>query len=343
MFKKKMALVLAVLLILVSIVGCSKQAPASGDGEAKADVKPVTLKMSITVAENSSWYEGAMRFKEIIEDETNGRYFIDVYPNEQLSGGNTAKGIEMVQSGATDIDIHSTIIWTAMEPKLTVVNMPWLIPSYEEADAALSGKGKDVIFDLVSAKGVVPLALGESGFRQVTNNIRPIKTPADMANLKLRVPGIKMYVDLYSQLGADPTAMNFSEVFTALQMGTIDGQENPLDVITSARLEEVQKHITMWNYSYDTLLMSISTKVWNSLDDETKEIFQAASTEAMNFQKQRAREINQDNLEYLSTKMEVHEMTTEEIAAFREMAQPIYDAYEEIIGLDVLEAFGYKK
>ena len=126
-------------------------------------------------------------------------------------------------------------------------------------------------------------------------------------------------------------------------MGTIDGQENPLDVITSAKLEEVQKYITMWNYSYDTLLMNVSNKLWDSLDDETKKIFQETAVEAMNFQKQRAREINEKNLDYLATKMEVYEMTPEEIVVFREKAQPIYDQYESIIGLDILEAFGYKK
>ena len=345
MFKKRIALILVIALVFVFSAGCSKpEAPSTTPGgEAKEEVKPVKLKMSITVAENSSWFEAATKFKELLAERTNGKYIVDIFPSEQLSGGNSVKGIEMVQAGATDLDIHSTIIWTAIEPKFTVVNMPWLIPSYEEADAALGGKGKEMLFDLARAKGVVPLALGESGYRQVTNNKRPIKTPADMKNLKLRVPGIKMYVDLYGVLGADPTAMNFSEVFTSLQMGTIDGQENPLDVITSAKLEEVQKYITMWNYSYDTLLMSVSNKTWDSLDDETKKIFQETATEAMNFQKQRAREINGTNLDYLKTKMEIYEMTQEEIGEFRKMAQPIYDQYESIIGLELLEAFGYKK
>ncbi|SET08153.1 tripartite ATP-independent transporter solute receptor, DctP family [Natronincola peptidivorans] len=342
MVKKKIALIVAVLMILMAAVGCSQQAPASG-GEGNESARPQTLRMSITVSENSSWYEGATLFGELLEERTNGRYLVDVYPNEQLSGGDTVRGIEMVQSGVTDLDIHSTIIWTGIDPKFTVVNMPWLIPSYDEADAALSGPGKEMLFDLARDKGVVPLALGESGFRQVTNNVRPITTPADMNNLKLRVPGIRMYVDLFSELGADPTAMNFSEVFTSLQMGTIDGQENPLDVITSARLEEVQKYMTMWNYSYDTLMMTVSENVWNSLSDEDKVIFQEAATEAMDFQKQRAREINAENLEYLNEYMEIYEMTAEEIAVFREAVQPIYDAFESIIGLELLEAFGYEK
>ena len=340
--RRSIAVILLMAMIMVFVVGCS-----SGSSDAAATTKaadPVHLKMSITVSENSSWYEGAVKFKELIEEKTAGAYIVDIYPSEQLAGGNTVKGIEMVQSGATDIDIHSTIIWTAIEPKFTVVNMPWLVPSYEKADAALSNEETVAkLFALAEAKGVKPLALGESGFRQITNNRNPIVTLEDLAQLKLRVPGIKMYIDLFTELGADPTAMNFSEVFTALQMGTIDGQENPFDVTASAKLEEVQKYLTVWNYSYDTLLMNMSNNLWDSLSDDNKVIFQAAADEAMAYQKQRSREINGENLEYMKTKMEVYEMSDDEIAVFRAAAQPIYEAYEEVIGLDLLEAFGYEK
>jgi tripartite ATP-independent transporter DctP family solute receptor len=339
MFKKGIALTLIFMMVLVFSVGCSGST-SGGDGQA-AD--PVHLKLSITVSENSSWYEGAVKFKELIEEKTNGQYIVDIYPSEQLAGGNTVKGIEMVQSGAIDIDIHSTIIWTAIEPKFTVVNMPWLIPSYEKADAAFTDENKQLLFDLASAKGVKPLAFGESGFRQLTNNKNAIQTPEDLSGLKIRVPGIKMYVDLFTELGADPTSMNFSEVFTALQTGTIDGQENPFDVTLSAKLEEVQKYLTVWNYSYDALLMTMNQTLWDGLDDNMKTIFQESATEAMDYQKQRSREINTGNLEYMKTKMEVYEMPDEEIAVFRELAQPIYDSYEETIGLDLLEAFGYEK
>jgi tripartite ATP-independent transporter DctP family solute receptor len=337
--KKSLALLMALMLIVVSIAGCS----SGTDNGGAEEVKAVHLKMNLTTNENSTWFLGATKFKEIVEEKTNGKYLVDIFPSEQLSGGNQVKGLEMVQTSTTDLDIHSTIIYTIMDPKFTVVNMPWMIPTYEEADAAMAGEGGAAIFELAKENGVVPLAFGESGYRQITNSVRPITSPADLNGVKLRVPGIKMFVDLFGVLGADPTTMDFAEVFTSLQQGTIDGQENPLDIIKSSKLEEVQEYLSLWNYVYDALLMSASEDTWAMLTDEEKVIFQDAATEAMNYQKEQNRLKDQDNLAYLQENMDVHEMTAAEVAVFKDMAKPVYESYEEIIGLELMELFGYEK
>ena len=330
--KKIMMIMLAGLLVL-SFSSCSKSK------ETKAKV----LKMSITSNENSSWYKAALKLNELIKEGTEGRYSIDVYPNEQLSGGSPAKGIENVQNGVTDVDLRSTIIYTIADPKFTVVSMPWMIPTFEEADSALNGKGGEAIFELARENGVVPLAFGESGYRQMTNNSRPIKTPEDFTGLKFRVPGIKMFLDLYSEFGADPTAMNFAEVFTALQQGTIDGQENPVDVVYDFKLNEVQKYLTISNYVYDALLLSVSENIWKKLSDEDKAVFQSAANEAMAYQKSLARDDSKGYLSQLEGEMEVNVLTPKEIAVFQEAVKPIYSKWEEILGLDLMMAFGYQK
>lgn len=336
--KRKLALLMAILLIVVSVVGCSSS--TAGNSE---EVKAVHLKMNLTTNENSTWFIGASKFKELVEERTNGKYIIDIFPSEQLSGGNQVKGLEMVQTNTTDVDIHSVAMYSILDPKFIVLYMPWLIPTYEEADAVIAGEGGKAVFKLAEENGVVPLAFGESGYRQITNNKRPIKSPADLEGIKLRVPGIKMFIDLYGVLGADPTSMNFAEVFTALQQGTIDGEENPLDIIKSSKFEEVQKYLSIWNYIYDPLLLSVSTGTWERLNDEEKVIFQECATEAMNYQKEQNRLRDEENLKYLEENMEVYKMTAEEIAAFKEASKPVYEAYEEIIGLDLLKAFGYQK
>lgn len=338
--KRTLALLLVLVLVVGVFAGCSSKPAEEGAAE---EVKAVHLKMNMTTNENSTWYLGASRFKEIVEEKTNGKYIIDIFPSEQLTGGNQVKGLEAVQTSTTDLDIHSTIIYTIMDPKFTVVNMPWMIPTYEEADAAMAGEGGKAIFELARENGVVPLAFGESGYRQITNSVRPILTPADLDGIKLRVPGIKMFVDLFDVLGANPTTMDFAEVFTSLQQGTIDGQENPLDIIKSSKLEEVQEYLSLWNYVYDALLMSASTKTWDMLTDEEKVIFQEAATEAMNYQKEQNRLKDAENLKYLQENMEVVEVSAENIAEFKKMAQPVYESYEEIIGMELLEAFGYVK
>lgn len=329
-FKKAMCGLLTVSLLLIF----------PGFGMAGA----THLKYGIAVSENSTWYPGAQKFAELIKERTHGKYVVDLYPSDQLSAGNIVKGLEMLRMGAADIDMRSTIIYTIVDQRFTVPLMPWLIPSYEEADKALAGPGGQMLFDLVRKNGIEPLAFGESGFRQVTNNQHPITSPADLKDLKIRVPTIKMFIALFKALGADPTSINFGELFAALQQGTVDGQENPPDVIASARLQEVQKFMTLWNASYDPIIMSASKQLWAKLDDHEKAIFLTSAKEAMAFQKQLARKKNAELIEeFKGRKLGISTLSPEQISAFRKAAKPVYEQYEPIIGLELLNAFGYLK
>ena len=305
------------------------------------EAAPKRLKFGIAVSENSTWYLGAERFAKLIEERTGGKFTVDIFPSDQLAAGNIIKGLELLRMGATDIDMRSTIIYTTVDPKFTVPLMPWILPSYEKADEAMGGKGGEMLFDLVRKNGIEPLAFGESGFRQITNNKRPIAAPADLEGLKIRVPTIKMYIALFKALKADPTSINFGELFAALQQGTVDGQENPPDVIASARVQEVQKYITLWNASYDPIIMSASSKFWKSLSPEEQGIFLHTAKEAMAYQRQIAREKNAELVKSFAEKMEITTLTPEQIGAFRKAATPVYEEYGEIIGTDLLEAFGY--
>jgi len=189
-------------------------------------------------------------------------------------------------------------------------------------------------------KNVVALGFGENGFRQITNNVRPIATPADIEGLKIRIPGIKMYISLFKELGADPTAMNFAEVFTSLQQGAIDGQENPLDVIYSSKFQEVQKYISLWNYSYDALILGMNKDKFESFDEETQNILKECAVEACAYQRKLNREKGEEQLEFFKEQgMQVTELTDEQIAAFQEKVKPVYDEYEPIIGKELLDLF----
>jgi tripartite ATP-independent transporter DctP family solute receptor len=301
------------------------------------------LKMNVTTSESSVWMVGAREFKRLVEEKTGGRYTISIFPNEQLSGGDLVKGVEMLFTNVTDVDIHSAINMTSFEPKLTVVTMPWLFPNgYQSVDEIIfNGEGGQRLRELIEKKGAHVIAFGENGFRQVTNNVRPIKGLEDMKQLKIRTPPIAMYLDLFKLFGADPTVMSYSEVFTALQQGTIDGQENPLDTIRSAKIQEVQKYISIWNYSYDPVALSVSKKVWASLSDEDKKIFDEAGKIAMKAQVDASRALDKEILESFKSTMEITEVLPEKIAEFQEAALPIYEKYKDTIGVDLFKAFGY--
>ncbi|RPH50108.1 MAG: DctP family TRAP transporter solute-binding subunit [Desulfobacteraceae bacterium] len=330
---KKRFMALTVLFAVV-IMFCSVRA---------SEAASQRLRFGIAVSEISTWYKGAEKFAELIKARTGGRYQVDLFASDQLAAGNIIKGLELLRMGGTDIDMRSTLIYTTVDPKFTAPLMPWLVPSYEEADKAMSGKGGAMIFDLVRKNGIEPLAFGESGFRQITNNKRIITSPADMYGLKIRVPTIKMYISLFKTMKADPTSINFGELFAALQQGTVDGQENPPDVIASARVQEVQKYMTVWNASYDPIIMSASKKFWDSLSADDKKIFAAAAQEAMAYQKKFAREKNAELTKSFSEKMKITTLTPQQIDAFRKASVPVYDEYSPIIGKELLEAFGYKK
>src|SRR5699024_5527079 len=156
----------------------------------------------------------------------------------------------------------------------------FLFKDLDEADATLQGDGGEALKEVLREIGVEPLGFGENGFRQVTNKVRPITNPDDIEGLKIRVPGITMYTDLYRALGADPSTMSFSEVITSLQQNVIDGQENPIDAIHAFKLDEVQDYITMWNYSYDPIVLGINKKLFESLSPEDQEMFQRLGAEA---------------------------------------------------------------
>lgn len=345
MIKKLTAITLILVLSALMITGCGPKAaaPAAGTPAASAPAeseKPISLKMSVTTADSSTWTLGAQKFADLVKEKTNGKVEVKVYPNEQLSGGNQSKGVEMLGSGAIDLSYHSNIIYSVMDEKFGVISLPWLLPDYKTADEKLAGAGGEAIKKLLLEKGVVGLGFGENGFRQLTNSKKEVKSLSDMSGLKIRIPGIKMYIALYKALGSNPTAMNFSEVFTALQQKAIDGQENPMDVISSSKLYEVQKYISIWNYSYDALILGINKAKFESFSPEIQKAIQEAATEACKYQIALNREKAETQLQEFKDKgMVAYEFTEEDMKPFIKAVQSVYDEYEGIMGKDLIDSF----
>ncbi|WP_461204652.1 DctP family TRAP transporter solute-binding subunit [Clostridium sp. DL1XJH146] len=343
MLKKFVSILCSVVLVGAVFTGCggnNDNVANSNANNGETQLEDVSLKMSVTTSDSSTWTKGAEKFAELVSEKTDGRVTVKVYPNEQLSGGNQSKGVEMLRDGAIDLSFHSNIIYSVMDEKYGVISLPWLFPDFETADAKLSGDGGTMINDLLLESNIVGLGFGENGFRQITNSKQAITSPDDIAGLKIRIPGIKMYISLFQALGADPTAMNFSEVFTSLQQKAIDGQENPTDVIYSAKLYEVQEYISLWNYSYDALILGMNQDKFNSLDEAAQTAIKEAADEACEYQRELNRSNGEEQVEFFAENgMEVSELTEEEVSVFKELVQPIYDEYEPIVGSDLLKAF----
>jgi tripartite ATP-independent transporter DctP family solute receptor len=347
-FKKerKMKKILVVLAILV-VIGAMPL--AAGGGQDSAGGKVIDLKLNITTNDTSAWTEGARKFKSLVESRAPGRYIVSIYPNEQLAAGDQTGTMAMLyqDSGIIDVDVHSAMIHSNQVAELAVCFMPWIFSkgsaSVDEILFADNATGGKVIMDAIAKKGPVPLALGENGFRQFTNNKLALKTPADFKNLKMRVPSVPVLTDLYRMLGTDPTTMSMAEVFTALQNGTIDGQENPLDVINSYKLNEVQKFLTIGNYCYDPIVLSVSNKRWTSFSADDQKLFKQAAVEAMKYQVQYNRDAEKKVVANMKAAgMQVNELSAEQVAAFQTALAPLYKQYIAKFGPEIFAAFGYK-
>ena len=299
-----------------------------------------TLRLTQNTGDTTTWQKGAERFADIVSEVTDGGTTVRVFPNAQLTGGDQMKQSEMVGRGSIDFVITSAINVTPLVPEMAVFSLPYLYADYAQVDATTSGAPGEKMAEIMRGKGLEILAWGENGFREVTNNVRPISSPADLKGLKMRVAG-PMYIDVMEALGANPQQMQWTETFSALQQGVVDGQENPVGaVIIPQRVYEVQKYITPWHYSYDPIFLAVSEKLWGSWDDKTKAAMKNAAQEAMSYQKKITREDTARGLEALKAQgMTVTTLSEDQLQAFRDATQQPFDAWSQKVGPDLVALF----
>ena len=233
----------------------------------------MTLKLGHLANEQNSWHKAAVKFGEELSSLTDGRIDVQVFPNETL--GKEIDLINGMQLGSVDMTITGESLqnWAPMAALLAV---PYAYPTLEDMDAVASGEiGSKIEDQIVEKAQIRPIAYFARGPRNLTSN-REIKSPDDLNGLKMRVPNVPLFLDVWKALGAQPTPMEFSEVFTSLQAGTIDAQENPLALIDSASFNEVQKFVNKTEHVRSWIYLTISEITWNNLSDEDK----AAVTEA---------------------------------------------------------------
>ncbi|MFT3778176.1 MAG: DctP family TRAP transporter solute-binding subunit [Ottowia sp.] len=238
-------------------------------------------RMSLVVGTAFPWGKGGEIWANKVKEKTNGRINIKLYPGVSLIQGDQTREFSALRQGVIDMAIGSTINWSPQVKQLNLFSLPFLMPDYAAIDALTQGEvGKD-IFKILETAGVVPLAWGENGYREITNSKHPIRTPADMKGLKIRVVGSPLFVETFTALGANPTQMSWADAQPALASGAVDGQENPMSIFTAAKLHTVgQKNLTMWGYVADPLVFVVNKEVWNSWTPADREAVRQAAIEA---------------------------------------------------------------
>ena len=238
-----------------------------------------TLKMNISIGQNSHYGVAIDAFAREIEKRTGGRYKVQNFYSGAL--GAERESIEAVQLGTLDLTMTSTGPVPNFVPEVAILDIPFLFRDYDHARRTLDGPiGQDMLGKFKS-KNIQALAWGENGFRHMTNNRRPVNAPDDLKGLKMRTMENPVHMQAYKQFGIIPTPMAFTEVFTALQQGTVDGQENPLSVISAAKFVQVQKHITLTGHVYSPALILMNKAKWDKLSAADKQAFSEAAKEAV--------------------------------------------------------------
>ncbi len=313
----------------------------SGTGEAAA-YKP-EFKNSLVVGPAGPWGEAAVKFADLLKERTQGRIIVKNYFAGQLFAGKQTNEFTLLNQGVADFALGSTINWSPQVKELNLFAMPFMYPSYKALDAVQAGEPGKKLFQLIEAKGVIPLAWGENGFRQVTNSKRAVKAPGDLEGLKIRVVGSPIFIDTFRALGANPINMNWGEAQTAFQQGTVDGQENPVvSVITPFKLWTTQKHITLWNYAIDPLILGVSKVTWDSLTPQDREIVRKTAEEVMAWQKKGARaglDASTEAVENLKKNgMEVVTLSAKDLETFRAKTRQVYEKWTGEVGTDLVKS-----
>jgi len=297
-----------------------------------------TLRLSHITAKDSPWDKGAAKFAELVAKNTNGRIAVKVFPQSQLANGSQKAELEMLQTGVLDMTWDSPIILALfLDKRFDVFNLPWLYPSMDVANKVADGPMGELANRWLAEKGIVGLGIGVNGYRELTNSKRPISSPDDMKGIKFRVAGSKLYLETFKLLGANAVTMSFGEVFTSLQQGVIDGQENPTAITDSSKLYEVQKYLTLWHYSFDPLVLCINKKVFDSLSPADQTAVRAAAKEAVAYERALSAEEEKRLPQELARKgMQVNALTPAQISVFREKVKPVYGMVQEYVGAENL-------
>lgn len=274
-------------------------------------------------------------FVEELEKAAPGKFKFQYFPNHQL--GDETQMLQALQLGTLNSAVITGTFVGNMVSSFQLNDLPFLYASYDQAHKVLDGKAGQIMMQQLAGKGIVGLGFAQAGFRHVINNKGPVNSPEDLKGVKLRVQPSDIFLDSFSAIGANPVPMAWSEVFTAVQQGTIDGLEIPVPVIYSSKMTEVNKFMSLTNHTYNALTLLVSDQSFKRLSKEEQEAVRTAARAAIDRQRQTTARNEADILNKIkATGMQVNEVA--DLSAFRNRVSDIYNKYRKNIGDDVMDA-----
>ena len=359
--KKKILALLLALAMTASLAGCGLAAtktpensdspapsttpadttevgPYGSSAETQGKTNPIVVKVSNGAGETSPGVKAQLSvFAPMVENNSNGNIGVEVYSGAQLGDDTTAT--EMVVAGQLEINNTSTAPLVGYVPELGIFDIPFLFEDEAEADKVLASEVGDYLNAKLADKGIINLAWNENGFRELTNSKRAVASVSDVAGLKIRTMENKFHQELWNSLGAAATPMSSSELYTALEQGTVDGEENPIANFYSYQFQEVQKYITISNHIYSPFLFDMSKKIWDTYDADTQAILSEAAAAFGEEEKALNRQAAADNLQSCIDDygIEVTYLTDEAKAEFLAKTAHIQDMIAKETGSEIMD------
>ncbi len=288
----------------------------------------IVVRLAHVVAEDNPIHQASLIFQEELERISNGRFEVRIYPNSALGGDR--QQVESTILGYIQGCVPPSGTLSAFDQRLMVIDLPFVFKSGEAATATLNGELGEVLDPILEELGIYPMGWTESGFRHITTNDNPVTSPDDLKGLSVRTMENPIHVASFRAWGANPTPMAFSELFTALQQGTVDAQENPIMVTMSNRLFEVQNTLSLTGHFFSAGCISFNKEFVDSLTEEEKAWFDEAGQHFVDNLTRLVREQEQDYIQQARDEgMNVVELTSEQKDAFIEAAADVYDLFIE--------------
>ena len=329
---------------LISLVAAAAALGAFTTTAVAQSAYKAEYKMSLVLGPPTPWGQAGKVWADLVKERTQGRINIKLYPGVSLIQGDQTREFSALRQGVIDMAVGSTINWSPQVKELNLFSLPFLMPDYAAIDSLTQGAVGKQIFQTLEKAGVVPLAWGENGYREVTNSKRPIKSPEDVKGMKMRVVGSPIFADMFSAMGANPTQMSWADAQPALSSGAVDGQENPLFLFTILKMHTVgQKFVTTWGYVADPLIFVVNKDIWTSWTPADQAIVRQAAIDSGKEEIAIARkgliEADKPLLKDIAAMgVTVTQLSAAEREAFVKITRPVYEKWTPTVGVDLVKA-----
>lgn len=334
MFKRVLSFLLLAFAAMV-LVACGS-GNNENDGESADSGETITIQAAHVVAQDTTQHEMYEKFKELVEERSDGQMEIDIYPDGQLGG--EREMVENTQAGSIEISSPSVGVLANFSPALEVFDFPFIFEDRDTVYEVLDGEAGETLLAGLEDADLIGLGFSENGWRHISNKNGEIVKPEDVEGLKLRTMEVPMHIGFWKELGANPTPLAFTEVFSGLSSGVVDGQENPLQLTYTSKFHEPSKYITTTGHIFDPEPVVVNKDFFEELSEENQEIIQTSLDESIDY----LRDLNRDLDDELREKLEddgaiITDLSDEEHEAWIDAVVPFYEEHADEVDTDMLK------